>query len=85
MGRLVAACTSATMSGSVLIEAIIQPAPTSCIQVPMLEAMEAIHSARKVRLFSKLHWDFSRKTSLISVPALFSSQPCIHGPRAWPT
>ncbi len=29
---------------------ISQPAPTSCIQVPMLEAMVAIHSMRKVVL-----------------------------------
>ena len=41
-----AACTSATISGVGESEVMSQPAPTSCIQVPMLETTEAIHSMR---------------------------------------
>ncbi|MCY1529080.1 hypothetical protein D9M68_642080 [compost metagenome] len=48
IGREPATCTSATFSGLAESEVISQPAPTSCIQVPMLEAMLASHSQRKV-------------------------------------
>jgi len=47
MGRLDAVCTSDTISGDGASEVMSQPAPTSCIQEPMLEASDAIHSARK--------------------------------------
>lgn len=43
-----ATCTRATFSGLAESEVISQPAPTSCIQVPMFEAMLASHSQRKV-------------------------------------
>src|SRR5690606_27231859 len=46
-GRVVAACTSATSSELGDNEVISHPAPTSCIQVAMLEMIEAIHRARK--------------------------------------
>ena len=46
MGKLVAACTSATISGEGASEVMSQLAPTSCIQVPILETTVAIQSAR---------------------------------------
>lgn len=46
MGRVVAACTSAIMRGEGSSEVMSQPAPTSCIHVPMLENSAAIQSAR---------------------------------------
>ena len=49
IGSAPATCTRATASGLADSEVISQPAPTSCIQVPMLEAMLASHSQRKVR------------------------------------
>src|SRR5690606_7836048 len=52
IGKVVAACTSATISGSGDSEVISQPAPTSCIQVPTLDTMVAIQSARNVELAS---------------------------------
>src|SRR6267142_1492494 len=45
-GRLVALCTRATISGDGESEVIAHAAPTFCIQVPMLETSEAIHSTR---------------------------------------
>jgi hypothetical protein len=45
-GKLVAVCTSATNNADGARVAIIHAAPTFCIHVPMLEAMEAIHSQR---------------------------------------
>ena len=47
MGRLAAVCMSATITGDSVSEVISHAAPTSCIQVPMLEVSEAIQSARK--------------------------------------
>ena len=44
---VVAVCTSATITGVGASEVISQPAPTSCIQVPMLEKTLAIQSIRK--------------------------------------
>src|SRR5689334_11900400 len=46
-GKVVAACTSATMVGLGAKEVISQAAPTFCIQVPMFEATAAIQRARK--------------------------------------
>src|SRR5258705_8206686 len=45
-GRLVALCTRATINGDGESEVIAHAAPTFCIQVPMLETSDAIHSAR---------------------------------------
>src|SRR5882672_1083406 len=45
-GRVVAACTSDTMSGDGASSVISHAAAESCIQVPMLEATSAIQSAR---------------------------------------
>ena len=42
-----------------LSEVIIQPAPMSCIQLPMLDASEAIHSERYSGVFSGAHGDAS--------------------------
>jgi hypothetical protein len=45
-GKLVAACTKATIVGLGASEVINHAAPTFCIQVPMLEATDAIQRAR---------------------------------------
>ena len=47
MGRVVAAWTSVTTAGDGFRVVISQPAPTSCIQVPMLETRPAVHSSAK--------------------------------------
>lgn len=54
IGREPATCTRATFIGLAESEVISQTAPTSCIQVPMLEAMLASHSQRKVFWCSRL-------------------------------
>ena len=45
-GRLVAACTSATIVGLGASDVISHAAPTFCIQVPMLDATDANQRAR---------------------------------------
>src|SRR2546426_8413565 len=54
-GKLSAASTSATIAGDDESDVISQPAPTSCIQVPMLETMVAIHKLRNSAVCSGLH------------------------------
>src|SRR5690606_34033163 len=49
IGAVVAACTSVTIAGDESSVVISQPAPTSCIQVPMLEISDATHSSAKAR------------------------------------
>src|SRR5256884_5629602 len=56
-GRVSAASTSATIDGDDESEVINQPAPTSCIQVPMFETIVAIHTLRNSPLRSGLHGD----------------------------
>src|SRR5207249_5050583 len=56
-GKLSAASTSATIDGDDESDVISQPAPTSCIQVPMLETMEAIHRLRNSVFRSGLQGD----------------------------
>src|SRR5947199_1500933 len=56
-GRLSAASTSATIDGDDESEVINQPAPTSCIQVPIFETIVAIHTLRKSPMRSGLHGD----------------------------
>jgi hypothetical protein len=46
IGSVTAVCTSATMTGVGDSEVISQPAPISCIQVPVLEISVASHSMR---------------------------------------
>src|SRR6476620_8003703 len=46
-GRLAAVCMRATNSGEGVSEVISQAAPTLCIQVPMLDVIAAIQTARK--------------------------------------
>ncbi len=46
-GNEVAVCTNATITAEGDSEVISQPAPTSCIQVPVLDASVAIQSQRK--------------------------------------
>ena len=45
-GKLVAACTKATMVGEAASDVINHAAPTLCIQVPTFETTVAIHSMR---------------------------------------
>ena len=52
IGKVVAVCTSATMTGVDDNDVINQPAPISCIQVPMFEAIAAIQSMRNAGIFS---------------------------------
>src|SRR5574340_361066 len=47
-GRLEAACTRATITGSVDREVMSQAAVTSCIHMQMLAVIQPIHSMRKV-------------------------------------
>src|SRR3569832_2942842 len=54
-GAVVAACTSATMSGVGASEVMSQPAPTSCIHEPMFETIEALHNMRNTRWRSGAH------------------------------
>src|SRR5436309_2890852 len=54
-GKLSAASTSATIAGDEESDVISQPAPTSCIQVPMLETMVAIHKLRNSAVCNGLH------------------------------
>jgi hypothetical protein len=56
----VAACTSATISGLGARVVISQPAPTSCIQEPMFDTTDAIHSVRNTRWRSGAHADNDR-------------------------
>src|SRR5262249_42389615 len=49
-GRLVAACTSATMVGDGASEGMSQAPPTLCMHVPMFDTTVAIHRARKIGL-----------------------------------
>ncbi|GAB7532239.1 hypothetical protein PS3A_46540 [Pseudomonas sp. 3A(2025)] len=49
-GKAPATCTSATACGLADIEVINQPEPTSCIQVPMFEAILASHNHRNTRV-----------------------------------
>src|SRR5271170_4011732 len=56
-GKLSAASTSATIDGDGESEVINQPAPTSCIQPPMLETMVAIQRLRKSALCNGLQGD----------------------------
>src|SRR5260370_38847200 len=56
-GRLSAASTSATIDGDEESEVISQPAPTSCIQVPRLETIDAIQRLRNRVFRSGLHGD----------------------------
>src|SRR5476649_161762 len=57
MGRLLAACTIATINGSELRVNIIQLVPTSLIHEPILEATVAIHNMRNTSWRSGLHGD----------------------------
>src|SRR3546814_12147810 len=49
LGKVVAACTRATIAGDGLRVVMSQPAPTSCIQVPTLEISVAVQSSAKAR------------------------------------
>jgi hypothetical protein len=47
IGRVVAVCNSAIMTGDEVSDVISQPAPASCIHAPIFEVSEATHRARK--------------------------------------
>ena len=46
MGKMLAACTRATIAGEVESDVMSQAAPTLCIKVPILETRVASHNAR---------------------------------------
>src|SRR5229473_859353 len=54
-GRVVATCTSETISGEGVSNVINQAAAESCIHVPMLETTSEIHSARNSGRRNGLH------------------------------
>ena len=54
-GSVVAACTAATMFGVGSNVVISQPAPTSCIHVPMLDNTVAHHRTANVRCLNGAH------------------------------
>src|SRR5260370_41664456 len=66
-GRLVAVWTSATSNAEEVSVAMDHPAPTFCIHVPILDAMDAIHSQRNQVYRSVVHAlcaeDFARSNS----------------------
>src|SRR5450432_2835029 len=62
-GKLSAASTSATIEGDDDSEVINQPAPTSCIHVPMFETMVAIQRLRNSAFLSGLHAECSAVAS----------------------
>jgi hypothetical protein len=59
MGAVLTVCTKATIIGLTLREVIIQLAPTLCIQVPILDAKVASHTAKNNLLWSGCHADGS--------------------------
>jgi hypothetical protein len=59
-GKLVAVCISATITGDRVNEVINQTPATFCIHVPILEAMDAIHNARKTEWLSGLQAEFDK-------------------------
>src|SRR6266508_463772 len=67
-GRLSAASTSATSDGDDESDVISQPAPTSCIHVPTLETMVAIHRLRNNALRSGLHAEGGARAGAASAP-----------------
>ena len=54
-GNDVAVCNMATITGESVSVVISQPAPASCIQVPILETRVASHNQRKVLMRSGVH------------------------------
>ena len=63
IGRVPAVWTSETIKGEGAREVMSQPAPTSWIQVPILEKIVAIHKERKAAIFSGLQADRGCKFS----------------------
>ena len=66
-----AACTSATIRGVGESEVMSQPAPTSCIQVPMLDTIEAIHNMRKTLCCSGAQGEMTKGLSGLRLMAIF--------------
>src|SRR5256885_3489362 len=68
-GRVVATCTSETISGEGVSNVINQAAAESCIHVPMLETTSEIHSARNSGRRNGLHAERSEEhTSELQSP-----------------
>src|SRR5690349_11267723 len=63
-GRLVAVCSRATSTAEDVSEVISQAAPTLCIQVPTLDATEAIQSARNTGWASGLHGELGAELTV---------------------
>ena len=78
-GRLVAVCSSATSTAEDVSEVISQAAPTLCIQVPTLDATEAIQSARNTGWASGLHGELGAALT-VDVADLQQAAYCFSGP-----
>src|SRR5450631_421447 len=90
-GKLSAASTSATSDGDDESSVISQPAPTSCIQLPMLDTSVAIHRLRNTAFCSGHHGERSARPEAAgggeagdgAVLKTFSGgwlePPCTHG------
>src|SRR5438270_7466429 len=81
-GKLSAASTSATIAGDAESDVISHPAPTSCIQVPMLETMVAIHKLRNSAVRSGLHGESAAAgvcdpTTGVDCGAFIESPACV--------
>ena len=69
MGTVLTVCTKATIIGFAFREVIIQLAPTLCIQVPILDANVASHTARNNLLRSGFHADGGWVIKLMCAPS----------------
>jgi hypothetical protein len=73
---------SATITGESVSEVMSQAAPSSCIQVPMLEVSEAIQSARKSGLRIRAQGLLSETAwAAMALPALAAISPVPSIPR----
>ena len=72
-GMLSAASTSATIDGEAESEVISQPAPTSCIHVPTLETIVAIHSPRNSLFCNGLHGETATVAGAGPAPSLIEA------------
>src|SRR5207253_10559115 len=81
IGAAPATCTRDTMKGLADKEVISQPAPTSCIHVPMLDAMLASHRLRNSPWRSGCQAEVVGGCSLVIVLTIFSLQFA----QEWPT
>src|SRR5262245_60381043 len=71
-GAALAVCNNATSVADAVSDVISQPAATTCIHEPILDASEATHSAKKTLFRSGSHVDAIRLGVPVSMPAFRS-------------